>query len=120
MKYAILIALLFATPAYAIEESDWRWTTVDTVGQVAITTLLVMDRNQTIRIASNYDEKNPILGKSPSVRAINIYFASSIFITAGVSLVLPKPYRNIFQGVVVGCSGGTVWNNYRIGYSMKF
>jgi hypothetical protein len=123
MKYAVAALLLLIANNTRADDSAWKWTTMDTIGQVAITTLLVMDRNQTIRIGRDGLESNAILGKSPSARAVNTYFISYALLSTGLSLALPKPYRNIVQGITIGYQFETVrYNAYGFGtkYSIKF
>jgi hypothetical protein len=119
MKTLVLVLTLIAGPAFA-QESDWEWTTLDTIGQVAITTLLVMDHNQTVRIGSYGFEESLILGNKPSRQRVGFYFASCALLSAGLSVALPRPYRNIVQGFVIGYQGSVVYHNYTLGWSMKF
>lgn len=79
---------------------------------------LSIDWLQTRVIAANplrFYELNPILGRHPSLRRVNIYFSAWLVIVAVLWMVLPTAWGK------AGCLFGivfeaiTVWRNHRLG-----
>lgn len=117
MKRLIAIAaLLVMLPvnASAFDKMD----RVDTGMLAAYTVLHVMDWRQTRQIAKNpnvYWERNPLLGKHPSVSRVNKYMLASLATTAAFTYGLPKKYRRIFLGASITVTGSLVVHNFNIG-----
>jgi hypothetical protein len=85
--------------------------------------LLVIDWGQTRAIATEPDrfrERNPILGEHPSRGEVDRYFALSVAATAGLSYVLPDPYRTWFLTGVVVLEASAVINNHQLGVKVSF
>lgn len=126
-KALILVALLFTTAAQAEETAnfvptaeDWRWTTFDTVTEVAVATSIALDWNQTIRIGQACRESNPFLGPCPKRHTVNTYFTSFIVSHALVAYILPKPYRTFAQAFTLGMEVDAVFHNIRLGWRIRF
>ena len=117
----ILILLLLVPCSVGAFEID-EWTTRDTILQVTCSALKTIDWLQTREIAVNpkYYELNPILGKHPSRRKVDIYFASTLVGHAAISYLLPHPYRTWWQCCWIGISATTVTRNYRLGIRFNF
>jgi len=109
------IILALATP---INAGDWM--REDTYRELAWTALLAVDYMQTRTIVQNpdkYFEYNPIIGKHPSQKNVDIYMASCAIIHPVISYYLPPKYRKVWQYVTIGIELGAVGNNLRIGVS---
>jgi hypothetical protein len=105
-----------AMPAQALD----KWTATDTLLQATFIGTLVLDRNQTRRIALRNDEVNPILGPSPSFKSIDAYFIGYAIAHTAVMVILPDPYRNTIQGFSIGYELSVVQHNLILGYSARF
>jgi|WetSurMetagenome_2_1015567.scaffolds.fasta_scaffold237660_3 hypothetical protein len=116
---AVMVVLmgLMTTNSYAWKPD--KWTTKDTVLQVAVFTTLFLDCNQTY-YRHGYKETNPLLGKYPSNKEVNIYFISCALLHTGIAYALPNPYRNAWQLLTIGFESSVVYNNYRIGIKFEF
>jgi hypothetical protein len=81
-------------------------------------TIHAVDWAQTRQIAQHpeqFKEMNPILGSHPSVQSVDIYMGSALIIHPVISSVLPSHYREAWQYISIGVSGGAVINNVNIG-----
>ncbi len=118
MKIIILL-IIFLCPSIVHAE----WSGSDTAREVVWQGLHVADWGQTLEIARNpvdYHEVNPVIGKHPSVRRVNLYMLSSAVVHAGVSYVLPEKVKVYWQYLSIGISAGCVARNYNIGLGVKF
>lgn len=94
------------------------WTNGDVAREAVYQTLHFTDMFQTLYIARNPDgwhEHNPILGKHPNPGAVYLYFIGASAAHLGVSHVLPKPCREIWQYMTIGVEGTVVLKNFSIG-----
>lgn len=85
--------------------------------------LMTMDYAQTRTIADNpqkYEERNPILGKHPSIGRVNTYFLASEASFLALHYTLPEKYGKYHAYFVIGMEGYCVTNNLRIGVHMTF
>lgn len=118
MKALAAALLVFATPVQADE-----WTASDSLLQGATTLLLVADWMQTRTIAKSpdrFDEANWFLGRHPSVGAVDGWFLGSILGHLVVSLVLPRPWREVWQGLTITLELAVVAYNARVGIGFNF
>lgn len=109
------IILVLVTPIHAGD-----WTREDTYRELTFQGLLVVDYLQTRTIVRNpdkYFEYNPIIGKHPNQKNVDIYMVSCAIIHPVVSYYLPPKYRKVWQYVTIGIEAGAVGNNLRIGVS---
>lgn len=112
--------LLWAGVAHASDES---FTKLDYVLAAAAFATTVGDWGQTRYIAKNpdrYYEKNPILGRHPSVRKVDAYFATMIVGGAVLAYNLPAEYRTIFLGGVLLVETTMLIRNKKIGIKFSF
>lgn len=72
-------------------------------------------------------EGNKILGKFPSSKDIDLYFAISAIAHTGIAYVLPEKYAKVWQFAWIGVQTKTIDNNYekqnkspRLEYNLKF
>lgn len=135
----ILIGFILVIPANAYCWFD-KPTAEDYVLQTGFIGLMIVDWKQTNWISDNpkifdgytyspgmktahyteHEEWNPILGKHPSHKKIAVYFSSSIILHTGISYILPKPYRNLFQVTGIGFELHATINNYKAGVKINF
>ena len=83
----------------------------------AVVTLLI-DWAQTRYIAKNperYFEINMILGKHPSVGAVNAYFSVCVVATCAAAYLLPNPWGAAWCGALAIFEVFVVARNYRFG-----
>jgi len=122
------VALAFSTTCHAFE-----WTKTDTAFQAAQTAALVVDWAQTRYAARDwnrqaehqeervhYKETNPFLGEYPSMRKVDRYFIGYMVGTAAVSIVLPNPYRRIWQTFWIVYEVDVARKNHSIGIKVRF
>jgi len=60
-------------------------------------------------------ETNPILGKNPSRAKVNILIPLGLALHTGAVQVLPRPYRNIVQGLGIAGEGLAVGTSFAKG-----
>jgi hypothetical protein len=78
---------------------------------------------QTRDIARNPDrfyESNPVLGRHPSLSAVNAYFAAGILAHTAVAMALPPGWREPWQYMTIVFQAGVVAHNASIGVEMGF
>jgi hypothetical protein len=98
------------------------WTRTDYALEGSYLMLHFIDWRQTRTIAKDddYHERNPILGRDPSVREVDVYFAVTTVLHPIVSHFLPKPYRTWWQGITVTVAGTCVIHNWHVGIRMDW
>lgn len=84
--------------------------------------MLLADWNQSRQIARHpeiYHEKNPIIGRHPSTRRVDLYFAGAILGLNALDWIMPdKPSNGLWLGVIV-IEGATLHNNLGIGLRIR-
>lgn len=58
-------------------------------------------------------ENNPILGRSPTVSAVNVYFTSSLIVNAVAWYLMPARWKSVIPGFLIGAESATVIGNMR-------
>lgn len=90
--------------------------------KVAGNLLLLADWNQTRQIARHpelYRENNPILGRHPSTRRVDIYFAGAIIGLNALDWVMPEALSDgLWFGVIV-IEGIATQRNLGIGLRLR-
>lgn len=117
MKTLLILMILFP----AISQADWSKN--DTNRQLAFTGVLILDWAQTRYIANNpveFEEKNTVIGKHPTLGRVNGYFASAALIHWGISYALPPGARKVWQNVSIAVEAGQVGRNIQLGIGMDF
>jgi hypothetical protein len=110
-----MLALLALQPSGARADD---WTTTDTTVEFGCIALFVIDWGQTLD--RRYQETNPILGSRPSHAAVDGYFLGIIGAQVLVARLLPSPWRGVFQGIILGIEGRSVFNNWRMGARLSW
>ncbi len=113
------IFFLFLAPA--AQAGDW--TTIDTQVEATYLVFHALDWGQTRVIASNpeeFRETNRVLGKHPSVRAVDTYFLATGLLHIGIAYVLSPKYRHVFQYVSIGIEVSTTIRNNGLGIKIAF
>ncbi|CAB4134760.1 hypothetical protein UFOVP274_58 [uncultured Caudovirales phage] len=126
-KVVLSLFLLFVGNAFAEE-----WTDQEKAALVVSSALLVMDWNQTRRIATEkipretwhgrefarWEERNPIIGTHPSIGRVNNYFAAALI---GNYLIADALDNRMYWLVGVGLlEFAVVLSNKRVGVSWSF
>mgnify|MGYP001606338565 CR=1 FL=1 len=115
----ILISLcLVSFPCLAGE-----WTDEDTNWQLGYTALLIADCAQTRYGASHpkqFEEANPILGKHPSKGKIDNTCLAVGLGHFGISYILPKDFRRLWQFGSIVIEATVVFHNASIGAKLEF
>jgi len=101
------------------------WTADDTARQAGYLVLHVADWGQTRNIVRRADtgcdgaptciERNPILGRNPSIKRVDSYFLFTAVAHTAISYALPPAWRRGWQYVTIGVEAGVVGYNYSIG-----
>jgi hypothetical protein len=105
-------------PVYADE-----WTSADTYREVVYLAVDSVDWAQTRNIARSnglYYEQNNAIGRHPSVRQVDRYFAEAALAHVGIAYTLPKNWRAGFQYVSIGVELGWVSHNRQLNISARF
>lgn len=98
MKYALILLFLMTSGCTSI--CTGGWTKADTVWELADQGLMAVDWRQTQHIVEQpdkYFERNPILGRHPSMEKLNVYFAVWVPLHYGISCALPPDWRRAWQ-----------------------
>ncbi|MEK7593512.1 MAG: hypothetical protein AAB464_02245 [Patescibacteria group bacterium] len=125
-KIILFFFFLIISPSLALAEDEWwgkDWTNKDTAREVVYSALHIADWGQTRYIAKNpqkFYERNPLLGKHPSVGKVDTYFFGGLVAHAAISYILPPKYRWVWQYVGIGMEGGAVAHNASIGIKFEF
>lgn len=99
------------------EDDRWRWTTGDTVREVAVLVLIAVDWRQTRAFrADGLPEMNPVLGRYPSRARVNRLIGSAMVAHPVVARLLPRPWRQVFQVVTLAGESAAVGSNWALGY----
>lgn len=96
---------------------------VDLYRELAFQALLIADWKQTRQIArepDRYFERNPILGKHPSVGRVNTYMVAAGVLHWVIAANLSPKWRQQFQLVSVAVQANVVKQNYEVGLSLRF
>jgi hypothetical protein len=110
--------MLVCGPAHADE-----WTAMDTAFQAAFLSVLYVDYRQTMQMQTpevSWKEYNSFLGDHPTKRDIGQYFAACAVLHTGIALMLPKPYRTVWQVVWFGAEYSMTRTNYRAGLRLEW
>jgi hypothetical protein len=116
-KLLIIFLLLIPITSYS------KWTKQDTHRELIWQSFHIIDWGQTLDISKNpdkYYEMNPILGKHPSVSDVNLWAVGASTFHFGLSYIMPKEYRKIFQWTTIGFKGYTIYNNHKINLKVNF
>ena len=119
----ITICLTMLMSGVGKAQSLQPYNTQDLVLESTWIAIDAMDWLQTRNIARNpdqYYETNPILGKHPSVRQVNTYFALCVLGHIAATNILKRPYRTYLQVFSIGVSMQYVNNNYGLGIKMNW
>lgn len=119
------ILLLFTASSHADE-----WTKSDSVREATYLALHIADWGQTRNIVHRSNtgcdggatciEKNPILGRNPSISRVDTYFAITALAHVAISYALPKVWRQGWQYVSIGMEAAVVGHNYSLGLKVDF
>lgn len=123
MRKALVLCALLA-PLSAQAADPWR--PADTLREAGFLALLALDHQQTLTIARNpqeWYERNPLLGRHPSVGKVNNLLLLSAITHPIVSYLLPTnhclgpicDWRAAFQWTTIVMEGGAVAHNFSIG-----
>lgn len=119
-KFLILLALIIPLNS---EAQFANWSPTDKALLATSTALLVADWGQTRYIAKNPDrfhEKNPLLGKHPSVGEVDGYFVTAIIGNYLLADVIGPTNRKWYLGGVTAMETVVVIRNRGIGIKISF
>jgi len=114
-----ILILVAALPAQARDP----WTAADSALEAAGATLQLLDWSQSLYLAHGGpiahghegQESNPVLGSHPSYAEVNAYFAATLAGHLAIAYVLPRPWRTLWQVLLIGVEGDSVVHNMNIG-----
>jgi hypothetical protein len=117
-----LLALAFALfPSLCEAREPWEFT--DYALTSAALASLIVDWGQTRHIAKNpsrFDEKNRILGTTPSVGKVDAYFVGAMLGTVAVAHLLPQDMRRLFLAGTLSMELSVIDQNRSIGIKVDF
>ena len=119
-KIILLTILLIPFKSFAID----KWETEDTILQSTFILLTTIDWLQS-RSSLEYRETlfiyKPIYNTEyPSKKQFDTLIPIGILLHTGVSIILPKQIRPIWQFTFIILEGNAIINNYNIGIRIKF
>lgn len=118
MKIIFTLLIFFlSAPSYAFD----KWNKEDIALQTIFTIETLIDWKQTKTCMKNGGrEKNYLLGSRPNQQTIDLFMGSSILLHAGISMLLPKKYRNYWQYLWIGIEAKVIHHNYQVGTRISF
>lgn len=131
----IFLILSFCSVANADYEFAENWTKTDSAYQASFVAITTVDWMQTRWMARNdwkwdgksYHETNPLLGKHPSERTVDIMVPLGILAHTMIAMAIPPPkkndffnFRRIWQCLFIGVEGAVIYNNYQLGVQLEF
>ena len=117
-KFILALFIFISNPVHADS-----WTQDDIRREQEYLTYHILDWAQTRHISSRPEtwyETNSILGKHPSAIKVDRYFLATGLAHIGVSAILPRDLRAVFQHVSIVIESGFVNHNFSIGLSAGF
>ena len=121
-KPALILAAVFVLLAAPRARALDSWTWQDSAWEAGFAAAVVLDvgtTNQGLKMGCR--ELNPIVGPHPSEGRVLAFGLSAIVGHAAVSLLLPEPYRRIWQGVTLGLEIGAVGINVaHVGFVVRY
>ena len=94
----------------AVAAPPWDW--VDTSLQLGIGLGLAADWAQTRQIVRDGHEANPLIGAHGEHIAPGVYFPAVFAVSTATAWTLPRDWRRVVQGVVLGMEYATVCRNW--------
>ena len=126
----IILALIVLSFVSVNAGAADAWSKSDVTREIAYLALHVADWGQTRNIVLRSDtgcdgdstciERNPLLGRNPSIKRVDTYFAFTAVAHAVVGYYLPPNWRSGWQMVTIGMEAGIVGHNFSIGLKMDF
>lgn len=127
----IIVAFVLAISSTPVAADPWSKS--DITREAVYLALHVADWGQTRNIvrratvgcdgydgSTNCSERNPILGRNPSIKRVDTYFAVTALAHVAISHALPEEWRKGWQYVTIGMQAGAVGRNYSIGLNIDF
>jgi hypothetical protein len=117
---------LAMAPAPAHAEDERTWTVLNTSLEASYLVLELADWSTTMSIVSRIErhipasETNLLLGHWPSRARVNVYQLTTISLQVTISLLLPTPWREVFQMFTIGLEFYAVANNLTRGYTFTW
>ena len=128
MKMVLLLLLALSAGFAQAEGLSYKvdpWRTEDTQREVAYAIVHLMDWGQTRNIAKHPErwyEKNPKLGRHPSVAQVDRHFLFGFPLGAIshpiISYLLPAKYRPVWQYITIGYEWSYVERNFSLGITI--
>jgi hypothetical protein len=110
-------------PSAVDKKKGWNMDGIDLQRELAFQAMLIADWKQTRQIARASDlyfERNPILGKHPSVGRVNTYMFTAGVLHWVISENLSPKWRERWQLISFSIQANTVQQNYAIGLAVDF
>lgn len=106
--------------ALALTAGPPRWTATDTAWEASYLALDLVDWQTTRALArgSDFADANPLIGRRPAPRRVDLYFATTAVLHVGIAAALPPRARHIFQAITIAFEIPCVAGNG--GYMLRF
>ncbi|MFO0583026.1 MAG: hypothetical protein U0229_12200 [Anaeromyxobacter sp.] len=104
--------LRLEVPASSAAVAAPRWDWVDTSLQLGIGLGLAADWAQTRQIVRDGREANPLIGAHGEHVGPGVYFPAVFAVTTATAWTLPRDWRRVVQGVLLGVEYATVSRNW--------
>lgn len=118
-----LLAAISLAALTVIAQAGDPWSEVQQASGIALGTLLLVDYLQTRQIAKQpeiYHETNPVLGRHPSLGAVNAYFAGAAIIGYLALDALPSDMRSWALGAGIVLELAVTSHNNTIGLKARW
>ncbi len=102
------------------EDDPRAWTGTDTALEAAVGLSLLGDYLQTRRITRDGRESNPVIGRRGGRVPPEVYFPAVLGLHALAARALPRPWRTLTQGALLGMQGAAIHHNLQAGYGFRF
>lgn len=116
MRHILALCLLCCLPLAA----STPWTTKDTILEVASEAGLACEWAQMTNAPSICGIDQKIMGSHPKRGNMNLYFAGWLIAHPIISMVLPSPYRNAWQGATIAFEIVVTQHNAGVGCRLHF
>jgi hypothetical protein len=117
----LALALALTLASSSASEDRRRWTATDTALEASLVLVLTVDWMQTrTDVAPRCWELNPLLGRCPSPFAVDIYFAGLVVLHVAVAILLPHPWRTLWQVLLLLKETITITRNHVLGIRVRW
>lgn len=117
LSAAVAVAASDLTACCALARHGW--TTRDTIVEGAVAASITLDWWQSMPGFHYCAEANPVLGPCGDRMPPAVYFPLTAVLHAAVAYVLPRGWRELWQGAAIGAELNQAYATYELGWRSK-